>query len=553
MRLLRRHRKFLEPPGHGAQCRNARCWRAQRTSDDAGFTLLELLIVSVIIPIIVGALAAGLFAVFTLQTSTSSRIADSSDAQAVQASFETDVQVAQQVEIDPTPACVSANETGTQLLGMEWNLQTNQTLPTVGLYDNWVSYVEVASGSSNNLVRQSCVRTGLTTFTETDTILSYDLPSGEGPATVTCVSGFTGCSLDQTTWILDQNTWFSTTDVQNVVLNVTEPDSHFTYSLTAAPLATATGSDLGGQISVNASTGCDFAEAGSGPLASSLCLIDFSNLLGNPTLLADAEVPLPGCLEESVALSGGFTLYFCLNITNSISGEIIQPFALPTYCGAFLGNPGTSAACGSTGIYPNYYDVGGEPALYQQGVGGVNSGGVTTFTLTGIEIVNGQGVLATGWELFSADAESTDEGSGNNAMAESITWNSNADLSVVPNEYTAANGYCKAGTPCDTSTNPPDPAGTACFSGGSWTYNGSTYYGIAANSTDTEDYYNTSGNPVTTNTIECTVPPPDANVPDSATPTGALMVGAPSPSTFSATLGDSTGGLEAVVFGLLSS
>jgi hypothetical protein len=31
------------------------------------------------------------------------------------------------------------------------------------------------------------------------------------------------------------------------------------------------------------------------------------------------------------------------------------------------------------------------------------------------------------------------------------------------------------------------------------------------------------------------------------------MVGAPSPSTFSATMGDSTGGLEAVVFGLLSS
>jgi prepilin-type N-terminal cleavage/methylation domain-containing protein len=543
MKVVRRRRKFLEPPGHGGLCRNARCWRAQRISDDGGFTLIELLIVSVIIPIIVGALAAGLFAVFTLQTSTSSRIADSSDAQAVQASFETDVQVAQQIEIDPTPACASANETGTQLLGMEWNLQTSQTNGTAGTYDNVVSYVEVVSGSSNNLVKQSCVTTSGTT-TETDTILSYDLPSGEIPATVTCITGYTGCSVDQTTWI-------PTADVQNVVLNVTEPDSHFTYSLTAAPLDTSTGSDTGGPISVNASTGCDFPQGGSGPLASSLCLIDFSNLLGNPTLLADAEVPLPGCLEESVALSGGFTLYFCLNITNSISGEIIQPFALPTYCGAFLGNPGTSAACGSTDIYPNYYDVGGEPALYQQGSGGgANDGGVTTITLTGIEIVNGQGVLATGWELFSADAESTDPGSGNNAMAESITWNSNVDLSVVPNEYSAANGYCKAGTPCDTAT---DPAGGACDSGLSWQYQGTTYYGIAANSADTEDYYNTSGNPVTTNTIECTVPAPVTGASNTSDSTGALMVGAPSPGTFSATMGDSTGGLEAVVFGLLSS
>jgi prepilin-type N-terminal cleavage/methylation domain-containing protein len=543
MKVVRRRQKFHEPLGHVAKCRHARCWRSRRTSDDSGFTLIELLIVSVIIPIIVGALAAGLFAVFTLQTSTSSRIADSSDAQAVQASFETDVQVAQQVRIDSTPICVSPNESGTQLLGMAWNLVTDQSSPWVGLYKNLVSYVEVASGSSNNLVRQSCVRTGLNSFNETDTILSYDLPAGEVPATITCVTNYTGCSVDQSNWL-------STTDVQDVVLNVAEPDSNFTYSLTAAPLATATGNDTGGPINVNASTGCDFPQAGSGPLASSLCLIDFSNLLGNPTLLADAEVPLPGCLEESIALSGGFTLYFCLNITNSISGEIIQPFGLPTYCGAFLGNPGTSAACGSTGIYPNYYDVGGEPALYQQGVGGVNSGGVTTFTLTGIEIVNGQGVQATGWELFSADAESTDEGSGNNNMAESITWNSNVDISVVPNEYTTANGYCKAGTPCDTAT---DPDGGACFGGGSWQYQGTTYYGIAANSADTLDYYNASGNPVTTNTIQCTVPPPVANVTDTSDSTGALMVGAPSPSTFSATLGDSTGGLQAVVFGLLSS
>ncbi|MGB7652330.1 MAG: prepilin-type N-terminal cleavage/methylation domain-containing protein [Acidimicrobiales bacterium] len=531
--------------------RSAHKGRERRSAGDEGFTLIELLIVTAVIPLIVGALAAGLFAIFTLQTSTSSRIADSSDAQAVQASFETDVQVAQQVEISPTPACVSSNETGTQLLGMEWNLQPGEvTAGDLNPYDNVVSYVEVANGTQNNLVRQSCVLSGGVQTSETDTILSYDLPANENPATLTCVTWYTGSC--PTTADASTSTWVSTSDVSNVAFNITEPDSKFNYALTAAPLSTATAADTGGPIHVNASTGCEFPQAGSGPLASSLCVIDFSNLLGNPTLLADAEVPEPGCLEESIALSGGFTLYFCLNITNSEAGEIIQPFALPTYCQAFLGNPGTSAACGSTGIYPNYYDIPGEPALYQQGTGGgVNDGYITTITMTGIEIVNGQGVPATGWELFSADAESTDAGSGtNNDLAESITWNASTDLSVISNGYTIGAGYCTAGTPCDTST---DPAGTACFAGKSWTFNGTTYYGIAANSTDTEDYYNAQGNPVTTNTVECTVPPTAADVTEEGTLTGALMVEAPAPSTFTATMGDGNGGLEAVVFGLLSS
>jgi prepilin-type N-terminal cleavage/methylation domain-containing protein len=547
-RSCRCRREVRQPFGRGLPCPS--CRRERRSTGDEGFTLIELLIVTAVIPLIVGALAAGLFAIFTLQTSTSSRIADSSDAQVVQTNFESDVQGAQQVEIAPTPACVSPNDpAGTQqLLGMEWNLQAG----AVGSgessnYGNVVSYVEVASGSQNNLVRQSCVYTfGSTpTSSETDTILAYDLPASESPATITCISSYTAaqCGADTTTWI-------STSDVSSVALGIIEPDSKFSYSLTAAPLATSTENDPGGPINDNATTGCNFPQAGSGPLASSLCMIDFSNLLGNPTLLADAEAPEPACLEESIALSGGFTLYFCINIQNSVSGEIIQPFALPTYCQAFLGNPGTSAACGSTGIYPNYYDIPGDPAIYQQGVGGVNNGGVTTITMTGIEIVNGEGVPATGWELFSADAESTDAGSGTNtSLAESVTWNSNADISVVSNGYTAAAGFCKAGTPCDTAT---DPAGTACYAGGSWTFNGTTYYGIAANSSDTEDYYN-GGSPVTTNTVECTVPPTAANVTEEGTLTGALMVEAPTPTTFTATLGDGNGGLEAVVFGLLSS
>jgi hypothetical protein len=123
-----------------------------------------------------------------------------------------------------------------------------------------------------------------------------------------------------------------------------------------------------------------------------------------------------------------------------------------------------------------------------------------------------------------------------------MTWTSNQDLSIINNGYTAANGYCVGATPCDTGTS---PFGTACDGGGSWVVGSTTYYGIAGNSADTASYFN---NPGGTNTIECTVPPTG----DSVALTGTAMVEAPAPTTFTARMGDGPGGLEAVVFGVLS-
>ncbi|MGC1420214.1 MAG: hypothetical protein WA786_08885 [Acidimicrobiales bacterium] len=489
-----------------------------------------------VIPIIVGALAAGLLAVFSLQSSAANRLGDTSDAQVVSASFSPDVQEAQEITLSPSPVCGAG--TTNQVLGLEWGL-----VQATGNYNDVASYVVVPSGTSYNLVRQLCVTNGAST-TETDTTLSYDVPStlGPGAITVTCTSNITPatCSgISNTT----TTTWLATTGVQQVSFPIQEPKSNYSYTLTADPAATATVSDAGAPIQVNATTGCNYATPGSGPLASSLCMIDFNNLGNNPALLADAESAQAtgSCgLEESIPLNGSFTLYFCLAITNSEAGEIIEPFALPTWCDGFLGNPGTSAACGNTGVYPNYYGISGAPALYQQGTGGgANDGYVTTVTLSNINIVNSSGTPAVGWDLFSADAESTDNGGG--GFQESITWTSDQNLSVINNGYTAANGYCISGTPCDTNT---APFGTACDGGGSWQVGGTTYYGIAGSSDDKTNYFS---NPGGTNTIECTVPPTG-----SVTLSGTAMVEAPAPTTFSAKMGDGSGGLEAVVFGVLS-
>jgi hypothetical protein len=197
--------------------------------------------------------------------------------------------------------------------------------------------------------------------------------------------------------------------------------------------------------------------------------------------------------------------------------------------------------------------VNGSPALYQQGTGGgVDDGYVTTITLSQIGIVNSKGQPATGWELFGADAESTDNGSG---YAESVTWTSAPNpLQVISNQYTAANGYCGNLQPCDTATAPFD---NACDGGNSWQSGGTTYYGIAANATSTQDYFTDSqGDAVTTNTIRCTVPttgsPPAGEKGSSSTALqGAAMVASLTPTTFTTVLGDGSGGLEAAVFGIL--
>jgi prepilin-type N-terminal cleavage/methylation domain-containing protein len=532
------------PLGHGWSCSKFRLVACQVERSDGGFTLVELLIVVTVVPLIIGALAAGLLSMFSLQSSVSNRLSNSGDAQTVAAAYEPDVQAAQQVTTSNSPVC----GTGFQVLGLEWDLQTGQQAG--GIYNSVVSYVEVPSGSKNNLVREFC-GPGTTTPTSSS-VVSYNVaPSGDyyAPvAAVSCTPVVTNCNGAASSG------WLPTTNVQSVSLTVNEPNStelngYYQYTLTGVPASTATVSDAGGPITINANTGCKFATAGSSPISSSLCFLDFSNLDSNPNLLADAETT-GSCLYESVSLSGGWTMYFCLNIANSQSGEIISPFALPTWCGAFLGNPGNSAACPATGIYPNYYGVGGEPALYQQGTGGgVNNGYVTTITLSKINIVNSGGIPATGWQLFSADAESTDNGSG---FAESMTWTSSPNpLQVVSNGYTTAHGFCGNLQPCDTAT---APFANACNGGNSWQSGGTTYYGIAANAASTQDYFTPQGAAVTTNTIRCTVPttgsPPVGGQGLGSALQGAAMVESLTPTTFTAVLGDSSGGLEAVVFGI---
>ncbi len=106
---------------------------ATEPRDEQGFTLIELLMTVVILPIVLGGIAAALLAVFGLQNQTQNRIGNSNDALVGSANFNKDVQSAVQLTTVTTPACGSAGQT--QLLGLEWDANSAVTgrLPDRGV------------------------------------------------------------------------------------------------------------------------------------------------------------------------------------------------------------------------------------------------------------------------------------------------------------------------------------------------------------------------------------------------------------------------------------
>jgi prepilin-type N-terminal cleavage/methylation domain-containing protein len=419
----------------------------RRRKDDDGFTLVELLIVTTVLPLIIGALSVGLISVFSLQSGVASRLANTSDAQVVAANYQSDVSGTADITTAPssTPQCnPSTGAVGTQLLGLESNVGT--TSQTV------VSYVSVAVGTKFALERIYCsagsVRNG------TITILSNNLPSSQPAATITCVASIPNSVCSNA---LAGQQWLSSQNVSEVSMTIAEPSTTvnqttgaYTYSLVSSPAASSSTGNSGSPVNTQATTNCYKANAGSGPLANNLCFVDFTPL-SNPAYMAVAETPNT-CLEMSASLGPAYNydkLFFCINITepngsNPTTGATPtdpQPWPVPTYNGAFFGNLVTVGGKS----YAFYTGIPGEPAIYER-VKSNAYADLTTITFSHIAVVTGSNALATNWAVVSADAESTD-------AAEGLTWTADTPLSVVPNDIPVLDG-----------TNEAYAAGNACLS-----------------------------------------------------------------------------------------
>jgi hypothetical protein len=454
---------------------------------------------------------------FSLQPSIANRIGDTGDAQVVSSTYTTDVQSALAVSTQSGTADQCGPSTETQLLGLASNALTGGTSG----YGTVITYADIQNGSSWNLVRQLCKSTTGTAYLAaptSSTTVSYNIEQPcsstvtsncQEPPTVYDLSGVE-CSPSVSLscgWIPVVNSANAALNVAKIELALAEPHStevggSFQYTLAAVPAAATPLNSTGGSpVNISTNSGCDFATPGTGYYATSLCFLDLSSLTGNNMLAAESYNPTTGVCgyQMSAALPGGSTLYFCLGIT----GTTVEPVSLPAWLqGSFLGNSCSAGQSTCTGGTPFYTGVVGQPALYQTG------GGTTNVYLSDISVLNATGVPATGWQIVSVDAESTDAN-------ESLTWTADTPLSILNNDE-----------PWDT---PSDPVGTAC--GGSTGTGGS---GL------------TSSNPGGGGFLTVTC----SGYTTSAVKTGAAMVAAITPTTMQVQLVG--GGLEAIVLGVLT-
>jgi prepilin-type N-terminal cleavage/methylation domain-containing protein len=538
--------------------------RARTNESDEGFTLIELIIVSLILPIIIGAITLALVAIFSTQGSVTNRLSDSGDAQVVSTNFEKDVQSAAYLTTNtsstsPAPCETSAQVSAgaTQVLGFEWGGGATGTEQTE------VSYIEV-SGTPNSLARNVC-QIGSTTPTST-IVISHNVPTGQ-TANIACAATLTSALTSGTTYaalnvsplplavsasdsvtvssggtsqsfsssgtasnagshvltvggqagqaatqnfpvgsqVVDSSwmtppgitncgagsAWISTASVTGVTLSIVNGGgSKYSYQLVALPGASSPASEQSTVATPNSS--CGFANAGTGTYASELCFVDFSPYSQTPVTCPGS----PGYQQISAPIATTpYTLTFCLKVT----GTAVQPFIIPTY----FAPPTSEAFLGNNGFYTG---IAGDPALYQTG------GGTTNASIIEIQVLDSNGNPATGWELATGDAESTDQGE---SMVWTAGWSAQSDvptaqqvLTLLPNSQNS-------------------PYGNACA------YPGASYSDAPAG-VDLQGLGTTS--------VTC-----GANV--SSDKTGTVMLEAPAPSSLSVTMVGS--GLEAMFIGLL--
>jgi hypothetical protein len=383
-----------------------------------------LLVTLAVTPIVVGALALSIVALLSLQAGAANRISDAADAQTASSNFEKDVQSASDLT---TSSSVTQCGSGTQLLGMEWS--PNQQ----GSFQVVVSYVEIPTGHAYSLVRNYCASGASTTPTSTS-YLSYDVAAAQPAPTITTTPE------DVNKVALATTTWVSTIGITSVVLAITEPSSKFAYTLYSLPRGGTSTNPLPAVSS--ASTSCGFATPGTGTYASQLCFVNFASYNYQSTsgvcqtitaAITGTPYTLSFCLKTS-ATPSNYTGNLCNNPSLAKIAATVVPCSFPTYVDA----PNSEAFLGNNGFYTG---VPGDPALYE------NAEGTTaSVDLTNIKVLDSNGNPATGWNLVTGDAESTDAG-------ESITWTSDQLLSILPNSPTSPYGNaCANPTPENGAT-----------------------------------------------------------------------------------------------------
>ncbi|MBW4029994.1 MAG: prepilin-type N-terminal cleavage/methylation domain-containing protein [Acidobacteria bacterium] len=479
------------------------------TRDERGFTLVELLVVTVIVPIIIGALSMSLISVFSLQSSVSNRLGDSANSQVVTTNFTSDVQGAVSMTTSTSlPQC----GTGTQLMGIELGS------------GRFVSYTEVpAGGTMYSLQRNLCDVSASPTNSPgvpgaliSTTTLAYNVNQ---PCSLVVTLSCLKITAFKGTVAVPTSTWTPTQGITGVKFDLVASKSSLVYNVASEPL----GADSSNPSQLGTTTTqktCGFALPGTGTYARTLCFFDFA-----PYLNAGATSVSEPMTEY---VPGGYV--FTADLSISTSNSTVQPATFPTYPAAFLGN-----AIGGAPFYTGVGCLGDptptvpgsqpgtivgrtsciSPAIYMY----ANGNGKATITLSHMTLKTSTGDLVTGYGIVTADAETTD------ANPESITWTSNVGFNQVPDTPTSPEGNAcslvnRDGTPTGGGSDlTPNPI-------------------VNATTVTCNDTYQEPSDQPRTGTVVLDVSPP---------PSGSNSNGN---TTMTAVLA-SSGGKQAVSFGLL--
>jgi hypothetical protein len=558
--------------------------------------LIELVIVVTITPLIVGALAAGLIAMFSLQSGVSNRLSDSADAQVVSTSFSKDVEAASSITTNPT---LSVCGTGTQLIG----LQVTSTSGAI----SYISYVEqLQAGSTYSLIRNTCTSAATLSSPSSETI-SYDvLAPGSQPSPNAPACALTSPPTCQTPPVVYEGSvptstgagWLAVQGITKVTFPIYEASSKYSYSLQAEPVAGALNTGTLGAPTSGPS--CGFAlPTSTGSYVSTLCFIDFSVLNTNDsnghTYLSDAEgLNNSKCsstgtagYQMTVAVPGGYSMSFCVLISRNSSNDVLRAVEVPISSPGQANNPndggaisngrgflGNAQANPSGVIAPFYSGIGCaantpasyfftdgsgasvmqgtlsciDPAIFQE-----TDGATDTVTLSDIVVTDPEGSDATGYEVVTADAETTDP-------TGSITWTSTADNAANPPSPNVFNvlpdsSSSDLGNACNTVPSNETNTYTAAVQGiddgdqsvtiGGQPYHGSLYQEIGTNTVTCTSNWQTE---VDTSTHPYTYWDRTGTAMLGVTPTNSSS-GVTAPVTISAKLVGE--GFNAVAFGLL--
>jgi hypothetical protein len=202
-------------------------WTNREARSESGFTLVELLIVTVLLPMIVGSMSMAIIVALGIQSNITNAVGSSGDAQVVSSVFYGDVQEALAITTSASAAQCGA---GAQLLGLEWGLST----PTPPTYSDVVSYVAVRNGSSYSLVRNFCASGFSSTPTGSTTVVN-DISATQGAPAVTPSNFVVNLASG----------WVSAQGITGVAWTVTEPKSGYSYVLDSTPAVSSSSGSTG--------------------------------------------------------------------------------------------------------------------------------------------------------------------------------------------------------------------------------------------------------------------------------------------------------------------